>query len=50
MGLGLVQLLFWLLATVCQGPDTLPARLSCQAGTLEPWTGFTERDTGRLVK
>lgn len=45
MGLGLVQLLFWLLASACQGSYILPARLSCRAGTLKPWTGFIERHT-----
>ena len=49
MGLGEIQLLFWLLATICHGPDIEPARLSCQAGTLEMWTGFIERETGHLV-
>lgn len=44
-GLGLVQLLFWLLASACQGPYILLARLSCRAGTLKPWTGFIERYT-----
>lgn len=30
MGLGLFQLLFWLLEAICQGADILPVRLSGQ--------------------
>lgn len=38
MGLGLFQLLFWLLEATCQGADILPVRLSGQ--TLSTWPGF----------